>query len=247
MPFVIRSPDGFSLHVDDPEYATREEANEALLAWAKSFEWQGFYKTGGGDYLPVGEIPLYSRILEVEEMQIVAKVLRVPDAKHYDAWCEFGLSGSKEGKVVADFDVEFDDGYVVSIQVVSGRCGEPCWTQGVLFDGDGCEIASTLVRDTFTGEYTIEDSHESRRYVVRVEEEKVSQDTGSWKTIADSAVNCHWKCWNCGETCEVPPDWYCNNGTPTCEKCNVDMFYRFTQIKDGAIHALQTVSANNAQ
>lgn len=92
----------------------------------------------------------------------------VDDAQRYEDWCVLGPSEGKEGKVEAEFGASFENGYSVAIQVVSGRLGEPCWTQGVLFDSHGCEIGCTEVSDTFLGEYVLYDDDCGSQYTVLV-------------------------------------------------------------------------------
>ena len=57
------------------------------------------------------------------------------------------------------------------------------------------------------------------------------------KTIDDSNISHTWKkaedndCGEGPEQVEVTPDWYQNNGTPTCF-CGQDMEYSHTEIND---------------
>lgn len=97
------------------------------------------------------------------------KVLQITDAQQYDDWCVLGPTDTAEGEVIAEHGVDFDGGHTVVVQVVAGTCGEPCWTQGILFDADGYELGFTEVGDSFTGEYVLEDTDENRRYTVLVQ------------------------------------------------------------------------------
>lgn len=58
-----------------------------------------------------------------------------------------------------------------------------------------------------------------------------------WKVIADKNVQHIWKCPDfvkigCKETATVSPEWYQNNGTPVCGKCDSNMEYVKTRIKE---------------
>ena len=76
-------------------------------------------------------------------------------------------------------------------------------------------------------------------YIIEVEEE--DQKMG-WKTIKDEDVTNVWICDT--EGCEgqgdefgngeehISPDWYADNGTPTCRFCERDMSYVRTMILD---------------
>lgn len=103
-------------------------------------------------------------------MKKFQQVVFVADAQQYQDWCVLGPSAAKEGKVEAEFNALFEDGYVAAIQVVSGRLGEPCWSQGVLFDGDGHEVSSTEVSDEFLGEYVLYDEDCGSQYTVLVKQ-----------------------------------------------------------------------------
>jgi hypothetical protein len=51
---------------------------------------------------------------------------------------------------------------------VSGLLGEPCWTQCVLFDSNGCEVSFTEPNDSFLGEYVLYDDECGSQYTVLV-------------------------------------------------------------------------------
>ena len=55
----------------------------------------------------------------------------------------------------------------------------------------------------------------------------------AWKKIEDEKVLNVWQpdvnCECATEYCAVHPDWYQDNGTPTCE-CGLDMVYSHTEI-----------------
>lgn len=59
-----------------------------------------------------------------------------------------------------------------------------------------------------------------------------------WKKIPDSQVRHIWKrsqdddCREGPQSVTVHPDWYAENGTPTCF-CGMDMIYSHTEIKEG--------------
>jgi hypothetical protein len=63
----------------------------------------------------------------------------------------------------------------------------------------------------------------------------VSDD--QWITVDDNKVRNIWKadcdCNNDDNECVIHPDWYQNNGTPTCGECGQDYIYESTEIKHG--------------
>lgn len=67
-----------------------------------------------------------------------------------------------------DEEVTFPDGRRVAIQVVSPNdpASESCWTQGVLFDKNGTELACTDVGESFADEYCL--PYGDDEYVVEV-------------------------------------------------------------------------------
>lgn len=51
--------------------------------------------------------------------------------------------------------------------------------------------------------------------------------------IHDSRVSCVYRDCSCvgeGQEVEVPPDWFQNNGTPSCGACGADLEYLRTEI-----------------
>jgi len=52
-----------------------------------------------------------------------------------------------------------------------------------------------------------------------------------WIAIKDTQVRTIWVCRDCKITYEISPDWFQNNGTPVCEKCDRDMIYLRTEVK----------------
>jgi hypothetical protein len=54
----------------------------------------------------------------------------------------------------------------------------------------------------------------------------------NWIKVKDSQVSTHWKCPECGNTCNVGPDFFQENGTPVCTEndCDCDMDYTHTEI-----------------
>jgi hypothetical protein len=50
-----------------------------------------------------------------------------------------------------------------------------------------------------------------------------------YKRVNDTDLLSTWVCSECQEEAQYPPDWYQNNGTPSC--CDVDMHYSHTDIK----------------
>jgi len=71
-------------------------------------------------------------------------------------------------QVVFDQGVEFEDGYKMVIQVVASLSPttEPCWTQGVLYDDNWCEVDCTQVGESFEGEYHLD--YGDKEYIVEV-------------------------------------------------------------------------------
>ena len=51
-----------------------------------------------------------------------------------------------------------------------------------------------------------------------------------WVVISDDKVRHIWTCPDCAAKSFVIPEWYTNNGTPTCE-CGTDMRYKKTEIR----------------
>jgi hypothetical protein len=50
-------------------------------------------------------------------------------------------------------------------------------------------------------------------------------------TIDDKYINMIWQCDNCGEKASIHPDFYQENGTPICDRCDNDMDYIKTEIE----------------
>lgn len=63
--FDVLSPDGFSIHFSDV-YDTEEQAKEAMIEWAKRYEFQGYYSSVKYGRIPISEIPKYCEIISVE-------------------------------------------------------------------------------------------------------------------------------------------------------------------------------------
>jgi hypothetical protein len=57
------SPDGFIIQHDKPFYPSVEKAEEALSAWVKRYENQGFYSSPRFGRIPMDEILEYCKIL----------------------------------------------------------------------------------------------------------------------------------------------------------------------------------------
>lgn len=75
------------------------------------------------------------------------------------------FSVMRDASNVFDREVHFDDGKMMSIQVITCR-DDTCYTQGVLYE-DGHEIDCTDVQDSLTGKFTVGD------YSVTVEEQRL--------------------------------------------------------------------------
>ena len=56
-----------------------------------------------------------------------------------------------------------------------------------------------------------------------------------WLKIEDSKLRHVWSCGEdgCKEKAIVAPEWYADNGTPVCPKCDRDMCYDHTEILVG--------------
>ena len=53
----------------------------------------------------------------------------------------------------------------------------------------------------------------------------------NWKKIEDDKIRHIWECPICKLKTEIPPTFYTDNGTPTCE-CGDDMEYQYSEIKE---------------
>jgi hypothetical protein len=86
----------------------------------------------------------------------------------YEQLCRAPATDCGRDECIFDESVPIGDSMVMAIQVIA--CSEPeeggCWTQGVLFDGNGAELGCTEPGDTFEGEYRVE--HGGDVYEVRV-------------------------------------------------------------------------------
>ncbi len=51
-----------------------------------------------------------------------------------------------------------------------------------------------------------------------------------WVVISDDKIRHIWKCPDCDKRAIINPEWYTDNGTPTCE-CGQDMRYEKTEIR----------------
>lgn len=54
-----------------------------------------------------------------------------------------------------------------------------------------------------------------------------------WLTMKDDRIRHVWTCkeGGCKEKAIVSPDWYQDNGTPVCPKCDRDMAYIRTEVR----------------
>lgn len=86
----------------------------------------------------------------------------------YEALCRGPATGCGRDECIFEESVPIGDGLAMAIQVIAPS--EPdsagCWTQGVLFDGDGAELGCTEPGESLAGEYCIECDGDS--YTVRV-------------------------------------------------------------------------------
>lgn len=90
-------------------------------------------------------------------MKYEAKLL-VEAAEEFQALCREPDSSCGEGEVLFDREVAFVNGYSMAIQVIADDSPDefPAWTQGVLYDQDRNELASTEVGAELLGKFTIE-------------------------------------------------------------------------------------------
>ena len=78
--------------------------------------------------------------------------------------------------VVSSVTAAFPDGCQIDIKCVGGKEGEPSWTEAVLFDKNGAELARTDPEDRFEGLWSLE--HGGTKYVAEIR----SQDAGTTST-----------------------------------------------------------------
>ena len=80
-------------------------------------------------------------------------------ANEMERICQESDSSVKKDGIEFDEEYKFDNGIRMAIQVctTSDPSEESCYTQGVLFDKDGNELACTDVGESFLGEYNIYD------------------------------------------------------------------------------------------
>lgn len=64
--YLVLSPDGFPIHVEDT-YLTREEAHKACAEWVEGYRFQGFYSTFQRERISLDELAGRCRIVEVEK------------------------------------------------------------------------------------------------------------------------------------------------------------------------------------
>ena len=73
--------------------------------------------------------------------------------------CNEPAADCGRGEVIFDEEVTFDNGNRMVIQVIAPEDPgtEPCWTQGVLFSPEGCELGCTEVQENFLGDYKVDE------------------------------------------------------------------------------------------
>lgn len=79
------------------------------------------------------------------------------EARRLEQYCDQPPGRFADRVIMFDEEVVFDNGMRMAVQVVASSAPdlEPCWTQGVLFDKDGCQMGCTDVSESFLGEYFI--------------------------------------------------------------------------------------------
>lgn len=105
-------------------------------------------------------------------MKFTQKLLVTQEvADQLERLCEQPDDSCGRDEVVFDAEV-LVDAYRFAIQVVASTepAKESCWTQGVMFDIDGFEIACTEPGESFLGEYTIDYNENTYEVVVEVKE-----------------------------------------------------------------------------
>jgi hypothetical protein len=65
------------------------------------------------------------------------------------------FSNMREGSNILDREVTFNDGRRMVLQVISSK-DEPCWSQVVLFEDNGEEIACSEVSDTLINQWELD-------------------------------------------------------------------------------------------
>ncbi len=53
-----------------------------------------------------------------------------------------------------------------------------------------------------------------------------------WNVVGDRDTRQVWECPDCEDEVDVYPPEYEDIGTPVCEECGVDMFYRHTEVRN---------------
>lgn len=77
---------------------------------------------------------------------------------------------------VFDREIPFADGKRMAVQVCTPTdpTAESCWTQGVLYDPTGTELACTEVGESFGGEYQV--AYDDQEYVVDVRRNDLAKE-----------------------------------------------------------------------
>lgn len=80
-------------------------------------------------------------------------------------WPDHNLTADE---VIFDEEVVFEDGCRMALRVVASDCPNqyPCWTEAILFDDKGIELACSPIDDTLRGKWTI--YFEDKEYSVNV-------------------------------------------------------------------------------
>lgn len=110
----------------------------------------------------------------------------------YEALCRGPATGCGRDECIYDESVPIGDGLTMAIQVIAPSDPDEagCWTQGVLFDGDGAELGCTEPGDTFAGEYCVECDGDS--YTVRVtDDSRTSLLLEAAKSLDGAVCLCH--------------------------------------------------------
>jgi len=98
------------------------------------------------------------------------KTLTVPteEAQQLERFCEEPPGDCGRGEVLFDKTVVFPNKNQVDVQVIASEEPETesCWTQAVLFDSEGNELACTDVGESFLGEFYV--YYDDDEYVVDV-------------------------------------------------------------------------------
>ena len=117
-------------------------------------------------------------------------IIPVQQALEHCWLCQEPATDVPRDQAIFDREVVFPNGFRFAVQIVSSTQPhlDPCWTQGVLFDADGFELACTDVGEDFLGEYIVEYGGDTYEVVVATD-----MHTKYWDGV----------CPDCGESIDL--------------------------------------------